>query len=70
MTKEQIQMLPTNELRAIVASTSPTGSKWVELCLARNELARREAALVPYVEVDQETAYGSTQRMQRSIRVF
>lgn len=25
---------------------------------------------VPYVEVDTETAYDSTQRMQRSIRVF
>lgn len=41
MTKEQIQILPTNGLRAIVASTSPTGSKWVELCWARNELVRR-----------------------------
>lgn len=25
---------------------------------------------VPYVEVDQETAYGLTTRMQRSVRVF
>jgi hypothetical protein len=25
---------------------------------------------VPYVEVDQETAYGITTRMQRSVRVF
>lgn len=70
MTKEQIQTLSDEQVRAIVASTSPTGSKWIELCLARNELARREANLVRWVEVDQETAYGSTFRLSRSIRVF
>lgn len=29
-----------------------------------------EPSSVPWVEVDTETAYGSTQRIQRSIRVF
>lgn len=45
-----------------------------DAALARNGFGEivvyPEPLSVPYVEVDTETAYGSTQRIQRSIRVF
>lgn len=37
----------------------------------RNVLRERQAKkAVPYVEVDKETAYGSTVRFSRSVRIF
>mgnify|MGYP003339828137 CR=1 FL=1 len=41
MDKQAIQTLPTRDLRAIVASTSPTGKLWLERVWALDELARR-----------------------------
>lgn len=45
-----------------------------EAKLAADEMMAREfeknRARAPYVEVDTESAYGSTQRISRSIRVF
>ena len=37
----KIEEMPTADLEAIVRSTSPTGSKWLELVRARDELGRR-----------------------------
>jgi hypothetical protein len=54
----------------------PTPSKRLNKALnaaakaGEQDAINREAGLVPYVEVDQETAYGATVRLSRSIRVF
>jgi hypothetical protein len=42
-TQQQIQMLPTRALLAIVRSTNPTGKFWLEYTYARDELARRRS---------------------------
>ena len=42
MTKEQIIGLDTKSLKAIVRSTNPCGSFWLELIWARDELNRRK----------------------------
>ena len=41
MTKTQLITLPTDELKAIVRSTKPEGTFWVELKWVREELRRR-----------------------------
>jgi hypothetical protein len=41
MTKEQVQTLPTNELRAILRSTNPAGKFWLEMVWASDEMDRR-----------------------------
>lgn len=41
LSREQIRSLPSDDLRAIVRSTNPAGSLWVELVAARSELERR-----------------------------
>jgi hypothetical protein len=44
MTEQQIRILPTADLLAIVRSTNPAGRHWLEYQIARDELARRRDA--------------------------
>jgi hypothetical protein len=51
--------------------TYRANSKLYRLKVAMDEALKAESSpKVPWVEVDQETAYGSRQRLSRSIRVF
>lgn len=66
MAKRKISISQAHHLIATTMGV-PQASVETERMLTR---AAREGAGVPYIETDTETAYGSTQRMQRSIRVF
>ncbi len=42
MTREQIQSLRSEELKAIVNSTNPAGELWMQHTWAKDELERRQ----------------------------